>query len=131
LASATAAWSIAIICPNWLANRRVRQVAPELLAELGEPLEPLVGIYFAATHDQLEAARVLAKLLGIVEEYGDARVRPLLEAALERQRTESAALNAAAPVVIVVPDALAGFTIEAGKAADYDHLPLAAGARHE
>jgi hypothetical protein len=110
----------------------VRPVAPELLAELGEPWDRLWEL-LAATHGQLEAARVLAKLLGVLEEHGEARVRPLLEAALaQQQRIESNALNAAAgPVVIAVPDALAGFTIEAGKAADYDHLLLAVGVGHE
>jgi hypothetical protein len=32
---------------------------------------------------------------------------------------------------ITVPSALAGFVIEAGKAADYDHLLLAEGGAHE
>jgi len=108
----------------------VRQVAPELLAELGEPWNRLWQL-LAGTHGQLEAARVLAKLLGVLEKHGEARVGPLLEAALAQQQTELAAPNAAAPVMIAVPDALAEFTIEAGKAADYDHLLLAAGAAHE
>jgi transposase len=107
----------------------VRQVAPELLAELGEPWNRLWQL-LAATHGQLEAARVLAKLLGVLEKHGEARVQPLLEAALVQQRSSSAAANAAAPVIVAVPDGLAGFTIEAGKAADYDHL-LAAGAANE
>ena len=41
----------------------LRQVAPELLAELGEPWGSLWQL-LAATHGQLEAARILAKLLG-------------------------------------------------------------------
>jgi transposase len=108
----------------------LRQIAPELLAELGEPWNRLWQL-LAATHGQLEAARILAKLLGVLEEHGEARVRPLLEAALAQQRTELAAPKAAAPAVIAVPEALAEFTIEAGKAADYDHLLLAGGDAHE
>jgi len=108
----------------------LRQVAPELLAELGEPWDRLWQL-LAATHGQLEAARVLAKLLGVLEEHGEARIQPVLEAALAQQRIGPGAPKAATPAVIAVPDALAEFVIEAGKAADYDHLLLDAGGAHE
>jgi hypothetical protein len=52
----------------------VRQVAPELLTELGEPWNRLWRL-LAATHGELEAARVLAELLGVLEEQGEARWR--------------------------------------------------------
>jgi transposase len=107
----------------------VRQVAPELLAELGEPWNRLWQL-LAAAHGQLEAARVLAKLLGALEEHGEARVQPVLEAALAQQRIAPPP-KAGAPATIAVPDALAAFVIEAAKAADYDHLLLAAGGAHE
>jgi hypothetical protein len=111
----------------------VRQVAPELLAELGEPWSSLWQL-LAATHGQLEAARILAKLLGALEEHGEERLRPVLEAALAQARVEI--LNAPAsppptPESIAVPYGLADFVIEAGKAADYDHLLLANGGAHE
>jgi len=51
----------------------LRQVAPELLAELAEPWDRLWQL-LAATHGQLKAARVLAKLLGVLEEQGEARI---------------------------------------------------------
>jgi transposase len=108
----------------------VRQVAPELLAELGEPWGRLWQL-LAATHGQLEAARVLAKLLGVLEEQGEARIQPLLEAALAQQRSGPTVPQAPAPAVIAVPDALAEFVIEAAKAADYDHLLHADGGAHE
>jgi transposase len=108
----------------------VRQVAPELLAELGEPWGRLWHL-LAATHGQLEAARVLAKLLGVLEEQGEARIQPLLEAALAQQRSGPTAPQAPAPAVIAVPDALAEFVIETAKAADYDHLLHADGGAHE
>jgi transposase len=108
----------------------VRQVAPELLAELGEPWDRLWQL-LAATHGQLEAARVLAKLIGVLEEQGAARIQPLLEAVLAQQRSEPTASQAPAPAVIAVPDALAEFVIEAAKAADYDHLLHADGGTHE
>ena len=107
----------------------VRQVAPELLAELGEPWSSLWQL-LSATHGQLEAARILAKLLGVLEEHGEARLRPVLEAALAQQRI-APPLKPDTPAAIAVPDALAEFVIEAGKAADYDHLLLANGGAHE
>ena len=67
----------------------LRQVAPELLAELGEPWGSLWQL-LAATHGQLEAARLLAKLLGTLEEHGEERLRPVLEAALAHQRSSDA-----------------------------------------
>ncbi len=107
----------------------VRQVAPELLAELGEPWSSLWRLLDAA-HGQLEAARVLAKLLGALEKHGEARVQPMLEAALAQQRVAPLP-QAGAPAAIAVPAALAEFVIEAAKAADYDHLLLDAGGNHE
>jgi hypothetical protein len=50
----------------------VRQVAPELLGELGEPWNRLWQL-LAATLGQLETARILAKLLGALEEHGEER----------------------------------------------------------
>jgi hypothetical protein len=110
----------------------VRQIAPELLAELGEPWGSLWQL-LATTHGQLEAARILAKLLGTLEEHGEERLRPVLEAALAHQQT--AVLNisstSAPPESIMVPDGLANIVIEAGKATDYDHLLLTNGGAHE
>jgi transposase len=108
----------------------VRQVAPELLAELGEPWNRLWQL-LAATHGQLEAARVLAKLLGVLEAQGEARLQPLLAAALAQQRSGPTVPPVTAPVAIAVPEALAEFVIEAAKAADYDHLLHADGGAHE
>lgn len=108
----------------------VRQVAPELLAELGEPWRRLWQL-LAATHGELEAARVLAKLLGVLEEQGEARLQPLLAAALAQQCGGPTVPQAAAPTMIAVPEALAAFVIEAAKAADYDHLLHADGGAHE
>lgn len=107
----------------------VRQVAPELLAELGEPWNRLWQL-LAATHGELEAARVLAKLLGVLADQGEARIQPLLAAALAQQRS-GAPVPATAPTVSAVPEALAAFVIEAAKAADYDHLLHADGGAHE
>jgi hypothetical protein len=64
-------------------------------------------------------------------EQGEARIQPLLEAALAQQRNGPTVPKAPAPAVIAVPDALAEFVIEAAKAADYDHLLHADGGAHE
>jgi hypothetical protein len=111
----------------------VRQVAPELLAELGEPWGKLWQL-LADTHGERDAARVMAKLLGAVEEHGEERVRPVLEAALAGKRLGLLDVIVRTPEAcapITVPDALADFVIEAGKAADYDHLLLTDGGSHE
>jgi len=107
----------------------VRQVAPELIAELGAPWSRLL---LCGTHGELEAARVLAWLLGVVCEHGEDRVRLALEAAIKQHRSEAPDLAAAEPRIenVAVPDALAAYVVEAGRASDYDHL-LAAGAVHE
>jgi hypothetical protein len=110
----------------------VRQIAPELLAELGEPWASLWQL-LAATHGQLEAARLVAKLLGTLEEHGEERLRPVLEAALAHQQTGVVGIPSppAPPESIMVPDGLANIVIEAAKATDYDHLLQTNGQAHE
>ena len=111
----------------------VRQVAPELLAELGEPWGKLWRL-LADTHGERDAARVMAKLLGAVEEHGEERVRAALEAALAQRRIDLLDVIARTPEAcasIAVPNGLADFVIEAGSAADYDHLLLTDGGVHE
>ena len=113
--------------------KAVRQVAPELVAELGEPWGAMWSLLSAA-HGEREAARVLARLLGAVGEHGEEQVARALAAALREQRISLLDVITPEPptsVVNAVPSALAGFEIEAGKAADYDHLLLAAGGGHE
>jgi len=111
----------------------VRQVAPELIAELGAPWTGLWELLTEA-HGEREAARVLARLLGAVCEHGEERVRRALEAAVEQRRV--GVLDLATPTLaaleqIAVPAALASYVVEAGRAADYDHLLLADGGAHD
>ena len=110
----------------------VRQGAPELIAELGAPWSRLWEL-LCGTHGELEAARVLARLLGAVCEHGEDRVRLALKAAISQHRIEVRDLPVPGPKLehVAVPDALAAYVIEAGHASDYDHLLLAAGAVHE
>ena len=102
----------------------VRQVAPELVAELGEPYgrlwSLLVGRYGAR-----EAARVLSRVLGAVADYGSETVAEALEAALDAGRCDLLAMAGRirqASTVVEVPAALRSYEIEVGSPADYDVL---------
>jgi hypothetical protein len=110
----------------------VRQVAPELIAELGAPWSGLWGL-LCGTHGELGAARVLARLLGAVCEPGEDRVRLALEAAIKQYRSEASDLATTGSRIenVAVPDALSSYVIEAGSASDCDHLLLANGVAHE
>jgi len=112
--------------------KAVRQVAPELVAELGEPWGGVWRLLSGA-HGEREAARVLARLLGAVCQHGEDKVARALAAALNEQRVgllDLAGDDGLPPPAITVPPALAGYVVEAGRAADYDHL-LAEGGAHE
>ena len=109
----------------------VRQVAPELIAELGEPYDRLYRMLQDA-HGGLGAARVLAKILGAIGEHGEEAVREALMAALELDRVELLGLGKkvhkeSRPRVVVVPDQLKGIEIQSARATDYDWM-LAGGA---
>jgi len=102
----------------------VRQVAPELVAELGEPYgrlwSLLIGRYGAK-----EAARVLSRVLGAVVDHGSETVAEALEAALDAGRCDLLAMAGRlqkANTVVEVPMALRSYEIEAGSPADYDVL---------
>jgi transposase len=102
----------------------VRQVAPELVAELGEPYgrlwSLLVGRYGAR-----EAARVLSRVLGAVVDHGTQMVAEALESALEAGRCDLLAMAGRirqAETVVEVPAALQSYQIEAGSPSDYDVL---------
>jgi hypothetical protein len=60
----------------------VRQVVPKLIEELGEPFGKLLELLYQ-THGGLEAARTLARLLGVINKTDEESVRQLLEQALE------------------------------------------------
>jgi transposase len=113
--------------------KAVRQVAPELIAELGEPWGRVWQLLGAA-HGEREAARVLARLLGAVCAHGEEQVSRALAAAVNERRVdllELAASNSATPEPVSVPSPLASYTVESAKASDYDHLLAAEGGAHE
>jgi transposase len=114
----------------------VRQVAAELVAELGEPYGRLWTL-LEQSHGGLKAARLLAGVLGALQDHGESVVNPALLDALARgsfQREEGALLSLAVhlparPVLeaACVPPALRLYEVSSGCAADYDVL-LAGGA---
>jgi hypothetical protein len=103
----------------------VRQVAPELLGELGPPYDELWRL-LVATYDELEAARVLARILGAVDAQGEQEVGQALRAFLGGpQAAREAYARPAAPPAVAVPEALRGHEVEAARASDYDWLLVA------
>jgi transposase len=117
----------------------VRQVAPELLAELGEPYQRLWTL-LESTHGAMRAARILAGVLGAINDHGDALVNQAVVDTLCKAGERPAvgdgdvllALAARLPAKPVlelqqVPPALRVHEIVSGCAADYDAL-LAGGA---
>jgi repressor of nif and glnA expression len=87
----------------------------------------------AKTHGEREAARVVAKLVAAIVAHGEGAVTTALTQVIQsasadlhgvRERLEAVPL----PTRIAVPERLAGYEVEAGKASDYDFL-LAGGLR--
>lgn len=95
----------------------LRQVAPALLPELGEPYHTLWTLV-ATTHGEREAARVLATLLAALVAHGDEAVTAALTPVLgdERASLHHATLQTVherlealpLPTRIAVPEPLAG-----------------------
>ncbi len=103
----------------------VRQVAPELLAELGEPFQELWKL-LEDTHGGREAGRILARLIAAIVKHGEPAVGRALRQALDagkEQLFELASLpHRALPAEIEVPEALRRYAIESARAADFDDL---------
>jgi hypothetical protein len=103
----------------------VRQVAPELVAELGEPYGQLWEL-LVARHGAAEAARVLSRIVGAIVECGEQQVAAALAQAMAKQRCDLLELRAPAsatpPRCIAVPSALATYAVETARATDYDWL---------
>jgi transposase len=96
----------------------VRQVAPKLLAELGAPYQGLWET-LCPRYGELEAARVVAKLLGAFDHEGEQRIGQALRDILKQDPTPNETVAAPQPVV---PLSLSSYQVESGHAADYDRL---------
>jgi transposase len=106
----------------------VRQVAPELVSELGQPYGQLWAL-LESSHGPQKAARVLAGVLGAIHDHGEDIVTGALSTALARGRTDLLAIRQHLPdkpVILegMVPTRLRHVRVEAGCACDYDHLLL-------
>lgn len=106
----------------------VRQVAPELVAELGEPYGRLWEL-LVTRHGAAEAGRVLSRIVGAIVDRGEAEVAAALSRAMAEQRCDLLELQApsSAPQCIAVPESLAPYTVETARAADFDRLLLQQG----
>ena len=100
----------------------VRQVAPELLAELGPAYRKLWGM-LQSRHGALETARLFAKLLSVVTDHGSEEVASALEEALAAGRFDLLGLveRSSAPRM-EVPETLRRHEVESARAADFDVL---------
>ena len=103
----------------------VRQVAPELVAELGEPFGRLWAqlVPEQGAHD---AARTLARLLRAVGDHGEERVREVLERILDEAPpagrfdelvVQRLLVTAALPAEVALPPRLRGYEVESASAA--------------
>jgi transposase len=105
----------------------LRQIAPELTAELGEPFGQLWAA-LESTHGGLEGARLFAKIVGAITKQGEGVVRAALEQALKGRAAsmENAAPlgKCTTPLTVPIPATLMGFEVESSKAADFDRLLL-------
>lgn len=93
----------------------MRQVAPELMAELGEPFQRLWAL-LSEKHGGKEAGRVMAKVLEVVEEHTPEAVGEAVRKALPAERVDllglAGLMREPEPQTVPVPDALKGFVIE-------------------
>jgi transposase len=108
----------------------VRQVAPELIRELGEPYGKLWEM-LDERYGAKEASRVLARILGAVTDHGEEPVAEALEAALCEGRCDLLSLakhledrREQQLRSVAVPEALSGYRVECANATDYDDLLL-------
>lgn len=105
----------------------VRQVAPELIEELGEPYGALWGM-LTDRYGEKEASSILARILGAVVDHGEDPVCEALGHALSEGRTDLLALSAhlgdrsEKRTSVAVPESLSCYSIEAADPADYDWL---------
>ncbi len=101
----------------------LRQVAPELLEELGEPFGEFWRL-LVDRHGPADAARVFARVLEAVCERGEPVVGEVVRRMLREGATGLLALpcRQEVPVRIVVPELLRDFEIEQAKASRYDAL---------
>lgn len=104
----------------------VRQVAPQLVKELGEPFpqlwEMLTGVYGGR-----EAGRVLSRIIGAMLEHGQEEVTEALSKSVALGKVDLLALakklqDSPIETELKLPESLKGFEIEKAQAKDYDWM---------
>ena len=105
----------------------VRQVAPELIREMGGPYERMWEMLLDR-YGAKEAARVLARILGAVVDHGEEPVADALTAALCNGRCDLLSLaehlkdRRERISSVRVPERLSDYEVESANASDYDLL---------
>jgi transposase len=94
----------------------VRQVAPALVAQLGQPYGRLWEL-LVARHGEREAARVLSRLIGIMENTGEQALKQALEEILKVSSASSTEGKTGE-----VPASLQQFVVESGSLKAFDAL---------
>ena len=102
----------------------VRQIAPELVAQLGTPF-PRLWDWLSESHGPKEASRVLSRVLRAMLDHGEKRVGEAVSEALDEGRLDLLALREKeSRASVAVPSELAGHVIEATAAESFDGLLL-------
>jgi hypothetical protein len=104
----------------------VRQIAPELIRELGEPYGQLWRL-LVETHGERQAARTLSRILGAIVDHGEREVAAALEQSLAADRVDLLALGqrlqpSTQVLEVPIPAALAGYEIETVSLDEFDRL---------
>lgn len=102
----------------------VRQVAPQLMVELGEPF-PQLWEMLGGVYGEREASRVLSRILGAVIEHGEESVKAALCKSLAVGKCDLLALTNVLQARMVtgnVPESLRQFEVEKARASDYDWM---------
>ena len=107
----------------------VRQVSSQLIQELGAPFDRLWSMA-SERYSEREAARLLARLIGLMIDEGEATIVEMLHEALERGDLDDLVWRqkAAANAANDVPESLLDIQVESGDASSYDALLQGAGA---
>ena len=102
----------------------VRQVAPELVQELGEPYGELWTL-LVDSHGPKDGSRLLANILQAIVDKGEKRVSQALRLALRTKRLHLPDFDirlGERPKIVAIPEPLRSYHIESGRAADFDSL---------
>jgi len=94
----------------------VRQVAPALMAQLGQPYGKLWEL-LVVRHGEREAAHVLSRLIGIMDNSGEEALKQALEEILKASAVPTTDRKA-----VEVPASLQPFTVESGSLKSFDAL---------